>query len=81
MYVAIRKQKNWIFNHLYRCKYSFIVYKISKCYIVFMFLSLRNTRPVDKTRFLLKQATKPQNRMRIKIVIYVLNDELVMQKQ
>ena len=42
--------------------------------LAFMFLSLRNTRQVDRTRFLLKQAKK-NTRMRMKNVIYFVNDE------
>ena len=45
-----------------------------------MLLNLRNTCHVDRTRFfLLKQAKK--TRMRMKIIIYFVNDKKVMQKQ
>ena len=42
--------------------------------IKFMLLSLKNTWQVDRTRFLLKQAKK-NTRMRMKNVIYFVNDE------
>ena len=45
-----------------------------------MLFSSRNTCQMDRTRFLLKHA-KTNTRMRMKIVIYFVNDEKVMQKQ